>query len=72
MLEEIACEFAKWMINEGYEDNWKDVDNDGKTWSNINDELALYDKGKTPNRTNVERCKIEDLLNDFLINNDYK
>lgn len=53
----IACEFAKWLYENGFELMWSDKNNDGRVWSDI------YDK-------TLKRYTIEEIYNDFLINTD--
>lgn len=59
--QNISCEFAKWVSDNFYEDTFQDIDNDGCTWTNHNNEdshLGYH---------SCKRYTIEEIYSYFLI-----
>jgi hypothetical protein len=56
-----SIKFAQYIADNLYEENWKDVDGDGKTWVCMNDEgYELFYK-----REDFKRYTIEEIYNEF-------
>ena len=64
-LLNIPCEFAQWVSDKGYEDAFQDVDGDGQTWVNYNDDGYNF-----MNFEKVKRYSINEIYSYFLMETD--
>ena len=65
-IDKRAIEFALWIEENMWTLTFQDVNNDGRTWTNYDDENGLLEY-----ETSI-RYTIEEIYNDFLINTDKK
>ena len=59
--QKLCIEFAEWLFNNCYDNIYQDINKDGKTWVNHNnDDTHLY-------RNEVKRYSIKDIYKCFVL-----